>query len=159
MSRPPTILCIDDDVLLLALRKALLESSDFKVFTANSGPAGLEIANREPIEVVILDYHMPGMDGGTVAKELRRIRPDLAILLSSGLHEIPESLLAMVDGVVPKGSSSATLKKAIARVRVTRTRPFEQIPQKDKETTKHIEHPRGFARSKQSPPYRRKRAR
>jgi hypothetical protein len=34
---PPTILCIDDDVLLLALRRALLESSDSKVLTAETG--------------------------------------------------------------------------------------------------------------------------
>ena len=159
MFPPPTVLCIDDDVLLLAIRKALLESNDFRVFTAENGPIGLEIANREHIEIVILDYQMPGMDGGTVAKELRRIRPDLAILLSSGLREIPESLLAIVDGFVPKGSSFDDLKKEIARVTVVRKRPFEQISQKDSEMTKHIEHFRGFVSSKQLPPFRRKRAR
>jgi CheY-like chemotaxis protein len=48
---------------------------------------GLAIVDREPIDVVILDYLMPGMDGGMVAKELRRRCPDVAILLSSDIKE------------------------------------------------------------------------
>ena len=160
MSRPPTLLCIDDDVLLLAIRKALLESSDFRVLTAENGPLGLKIANREPIDVVILDYQMPGMDGGRVANELRRRRPEIAILLSSGLEEIPQSLLTIVDGVVPKGSSSATLKKEIERVMTAGPRVPEQISQMDIDRAEQIKHSRRFAHSKQLPDrFRRKRSR
>jgi CheY-like chemotaxis protein len=160
LSRPPTVLCIDDDVLLLAIRKALLESSDFRVLTAENAPLELEIANREPIDVVILDYQMPGMDGGRVANELRRRRPEIAILLSSGLEEIPQSLHTIVDGVVQKGSSSATLKEEIERVMTAGPRLPEQIPQMDIDRAEQTTHARRFARSKQLPGRsRRKRSR
>jgi DNA-binding response OmpR family regulator len=110
------------------MHKALLESNNFKVLTAENGSAGLTIANREPIDVVILDYSMPGMDGGRVATELRRRCPNVAVLLSSGIEEIPKSVLALMDGVVAKGTSFATLIKEIERVTTRRARPPAQSP-------------------------------
>jgi CheY-like chemotaxis protein len=148
VSHPRTILCIDDNVLLLALRKAQLESSDFKVFIAESGSAGLEIVNREPIDVVILDYSMPGMDGGMVAKELRRRCPNVAIVLSSGIAEIPESVLMIMDGVVAKGTSSADLIKEIERVTTERSKPTEPI--QHIEIDRSAEHSRRVSRSRQA---------
>jgi CheY-like chemotaxis protein len=148
LSRPNTILCIDDDVLLLALRKALLESSDFKVFTADNGPAGIEIVDREMIDMVIVDYHMPGMDGGAVAKELRKRCPNIAILLSSGIEEIPESVRMIMDGVVAKGTSSAVLMKEIERVTIARSRLPEPITYTEVERRERPEHSRRASRSK-----------
>ena len=117
MSLRPVVLCIDDNALVLAIRKSLLESRDFRVLTAEDGPAGLEIANRKPVDVVIVDYEMPGMDGATVAKELRRKHPNLPILLVSGFAgRIPEPLLAIVDGFIAKGSSPDLLINEVMRV-------------------------------------------
>lgn len=117
MSPFPAVLCIDDNVLGLAIRKAILESRDFRVFTAENGPAGLEIANRESIDLVVLDYHMPGMDGGTVARELRNQHPKIPILLFSGFPgKVPESVMAAVDGFVSKGSPPDALIKEVQRL-------------------------------------------
>lgn len=120
MSHSPAVLCIDDNVLGLAVRKAMLESRDYRVFTAENGPAGLEIAAREEIDLVILDYQMPEMDGGRVAEQLRKRCSHVPILLLSGFPgRIPRSLLAAVDGFVLKGSSPEILLKEVERI--TRT--------------------------------------
>lgn len=126
------------------MRKAQLESADFKVFTAESGSAGLEIVNREPIDVVILDYRMPGMDGGMVAMELRRRCPNVAIILSSGIAEIPDSVLMIMDGVLAKGTSAVDLIKEIERV-TTATKPAEPIPHI--ELDRSADHSRRVSRS------------
>jgi hypothetical protein len=81
---------------------------------------------------------MPGMDGGRVAIELRKTRPEIAILLSSGLEEIPESVLAAVDGIVAKGSPCAALMKEIERVTTTKSRVPEPIPGTDTSRRQHI---------------------
>lgn len=123
MALRPVVLCIDDNVLVLAIRKSLLESRDFRVLTAEDGPAGLEIVNREPIDVVIVDYEMPAVDGGTIARELRRKHPNLPILLVSGFAgKIPESLLAIVDGFIAKGSSPDLLINEVVRVTATKAK-------------------------------------
>lgn len=117
MSHLPAVLCIDDNVLGLAVRKAMLESRDYRVFTAENGPAGLEIASREEIDLVILDYQMPEMDGGQVAERLRNTCSQVPILLLSGFPgRIPRSLLASVDGFVLKGSSPEVLLKEVERI-------------------------------------------
>ncbi len=117
MSRSPAVLCIDDNVLGLAVRKAMLESRDYKVFTAENGPAGLEIVKRELVDLVVLDYEMPDMDGGRVAQQLRRQHADIPILLLTGFPgRIPESLLATVDGFVVKGSSPHVFLQEVERI-------------------------------------------
>ncbi len=117
MSRSPAVLCIDDNVLGLAVRKAMLESRDYKVFTAENGPAGLEIVKRELVDLVVLDYEMPDMDGGRVAQQLRRQHADVPILLLTGYPgRIPESLLAAVDGFVVKGSSPHVFLQEVERI-------------------------------------------
>jgi CheY-like chemotaxis protein len=137
VSLRPVVLCIDDNVLVLAIRKSLLESRDFRVLTAEDGPAGLEIVNRKPVDVVIVDYEMPGMDGATVAKELRRKHPNLPILLVSGFAgRIPEPLLAIVDGFIAKGSSPDLLIKEVKRV--TEAKPKRPEPQMFDVSRKHI---------------------
>lgn len=120
----PAILCIDDNMAGLYTRKLLLEAKGFRVFTAENGPAGLELANRESIDVVILDYKMPGMDGETVARKLRSDHPGIPILLLSGVAgELPESLLAIVDGYILKGGPLENLIAELERVTGTKAKP------------------------------------
>jgi CheY-like chemotaxis protein len=64
-------------------------------------------------DAVLLDYHMPGMNGHEVASEIRLVRPSLAIILHSG-SEVPTQALALVDAFVPKVDSSQQLLPVIA---------------------------------------------
>lgn len=54
------ILCVDDEVVGLSVRRMTLESQGYRVFTAENGPDSLAIFSAEPIELVVLDYKMPG---------------------------------------------------------------------------------------------------
>lgn len=151
MLHPPAILCIDDNVLTLAIRKAILESRDYRVFTAGNGIAGLEVVNREPIDVVILDYNMPEMDGGTVAEEIHSKHPDVHILLLSGFpSKVPESVLGIVDGFIYKRSSPTILLQEVQRVTTARRQRPKRIPRTSDATKKQLEHTeRLIARSRQ----------
>jgi len=99
-----TILCVDDNSDELALRRALLETRGFRVLTATEGFAAIEIAMREPLALVVLDYRMDAMDGEAVAKVLRANQPGLPILVLSG-YDVPDRLLRVADVFVPKAES------------------------------------------------------
>jgi DNA-binding response OmpR family regulator len=68
----------------------------------------------QPVEGVILDYFMPGMDGGQVATAMRKQRPEVPILLLSAYINLPPEVVQLVDFTVLKGEGPVEL---LARVR------------------------------------------
>lgn len=67
------VLCVDDEAVGLSVRKMTLESQGYRVLTAESGPAALTLFSAENIELVILDFMMPGMNGDVVAERMKRL--------------------------------------------------------------------------------------
>lgn len=72
-----TILCIDDDDGMLRYQKALFERRGYKVLTAASARLGLRIAAACAVVAVVVDYHMPEMNGHEVAIEIKRSEPQI----------------------------------------------------------------------------------
>jgi CheY-like chemotaxis protein len=70
-SRPPTILWIDDDRLLLSFGSDALEQLGYRVLIAADGPSGIQTAKTERPDLIILDVLMPNMDGFEVCRLLR----------------------------------------------------------------------------------------
>ena len=85
-----TILVIDDEVAIRIFAETMLTMVGFEVITAIDGREGVEIFSRhaKDIVLVILDMTMPRMGGEETFYELRRIKPEVPILLSSGYAEI-----------------------------------------------------------------------
>ena len=108
MSRP-VILCIDDEDLGLEIRKMVLEREGFSVLTAKDGASGLSLFDTEEIDAVIVDYAMPGMDGGQVAALLRARKPHIPILMLSAYVALPEEVMRVVSVSATKGDGAFTL--------------------------------------------------
>jgi CheY-like chemotaxis protein len=110
-----TILCIDDDEVILRYEKMLLERSGYAVLAAASAQQGLRLVTMCKCDAVLLDYEMPGMNGRDVAVEIKRVRPELMVILLSG-SEVPTQALASVDAFVPKLEASRLLLPMIAEI-------------------------------------------
>jgi CheY-like chemotaxis protein len=111
-----TILCIDDDDGVLSYHRALLERRGYEVLTAASARQGLQIAEVRGVAAVIVDYHMPEMNGHEVATRIRRLRPHTPIVMVSSDDEIPEHVLNVVDAFIPKGEARSRLLPVISRI-------------------------------------------
>lgn len=103
------ILCVDDELVGLRVRKILLERAGYRVLTAMDGTAGLNLFQSEPIEAVVLDYSMPGMHGGEVARRMRQIKPRIPILLLSAYIGLPTEVTSLVDLYMTKGEGAPVL--------------------------------------------------
>lgn len=110
---PHLVLCVDDEQIGLKVRKLLLERAGYRVLTAPNGFAGLEIFSKEPIEAVVLDYSMPGMNGGEVATKMRQAKPHIPILLLSAYIGLPTEVLSIVDTYMTKGEGPPVLLKKL----------------------------------------------
>ena len=111
-----TILCIDDDDSVLGYERALLERRGFAVLTAASARQGLQIAAVCAVAAVIVDYHMPEMNGHEVATEVKRLRPQVPIVMVSSDDAIPEHALNVVDAFVSKDEVPSRLLPVITRI-------------------------------------------
>jgi CheY-like chemotaxis protein len=107
------ILCIDDEALGLQIRKAVLERAGYRVLTALDGASGLSLFSEHPVDAVVLDYYMPGMNGGEVATEMRRTRADVPILLLSAYINLPMDVVESVDFTLLKGDPPETLMEKV----------------------------------------------
>jgi CheY-like chemotaxis protein len=103
------VLCVDDELVGLQVRKILLERAGYRVLTASDGPSGLEIFSSEPVEAVVLDYSMPGMHGGEVAVRMRQTKPQIPILLLSAYMGLSADVTAVVDLYMTKGEGAPIL--------------------------------------------------
>jgi CheY-like chemotaxis protein len=113
---PQMILCIDDEPKGLQVRQMVLESQGYSVLTALNGRDALALFAANPVSAVVLDYVMPEMDGGEVAAALRRLKPDVKIVLLSAHPVIPQEVLDLVDERVVKGTSPTALLIALQQL-------------------------------------------
>lgn len=107
------VLCIDDDPAILSYERALLERSGYSVTTAASAQEGLRLVTTRNFDTVLLDYEMPGMNGCDVALEIKRVRPELVIILLSG-SGVPIYASTLVDAFILKLEASRQLLPTIA---------------------------------------------
>jgi len=111
------ILCIDDSEAVLRMLRAYLEAWGYAVLTATDGIQGMKLLTRNVVDVLVLDYEISGMNGEPVARKVRRLRPDLPIVVFSG-HSKEEcsSLLRLANTYVPKGGTLAHLCDAVVNL-------------------------------------------
>jgi DNA-binding NtrC family response regulator len=82
--RERSILVVDDEESVRLSLAAVLEREGYKVFTAESGEEGLRLLKANPIQLVITDHNMPGMNGVEFLKLVRERNPDVLRLMLTG---------------------------------------------------------------------------
>jgi len=136
------IMLVDDEERFLTTTKKLIEKKGYDVLTASSGAEALEKLRLHNIHVVILDVKMPGMDGITTLKRIKREFPLVEVIMLTG-HATVESA---VDGL-KSGATDYLMKptdvgellekaeeafgkrqKLEEKIRVARTRRFMKSP-------------------------------
>jgi DNA-binding NtrC family response regulator len=101
----PWILVVDDDRDICHNLTDILTDLGYNVESAQDGFSALEIVRRQPFDVALLDLKMPGMDGLTLFREIKKQRPETVVLLVTayaGPTVVEEALTAGAWKVVPK---------------------------------------------------------
>jgi CheY-like chemotaxis protein len=126
-----TILCVDDNEQTLSVRKFLLETRGYRVFTAVSGQEAIGIFSSMQFDLVLTDLGMPQMDGNVLIGHLKEIAPEVPMILTSDTVRAGERA-HRADAFLAKGCCSAA--ELIERIRVMSTRkrgPRKALPHLD----------------------------
>jgi CheY-like chemotaxis protein len=111
-----TVLCVDDETIGLRVRKIMLEGHGLRVLTATDGQQGIALFEQNHVDLVVLDFYMPGLNGGQVAAELRRRQPRVPIIFLSAYFSLPSDALEMADAFITKGEPPEVLIEKIEQL-------------------------------------------
>jgi PAS domain S-box-containing protein len=118
-SPPPTtthtVLIIDDEDLVRDVVARMLEDLGYAAITARDGATGLELIERHPIDIVLVDMTMPNMSGAEVIAALRRTRPTLPVVLCSGADRGGKGPVN-AHAYLPKPFRIETLERTLAKL-------------------------------------------
>jgi len=113
-----TVLLVEDEPMVRAVAERALSRHGYQVITAENGEEALDVISRgEPIDLLLSDVVMPGMDGPTMVAEARKQRPELKVLFMSGYAEEQLRQTLGVDDAhfLPKPFSVQDLAEAAKR--------------------------------------------
>jgi two-component system response regulator PilR (NtrC family) len=96
--RAPRILVIDDEPDIRDLMDMLLSSAGYEVSTAEDGAGAIERAKREAFDLAVTDLRMPGMSGIDTMAALKRIDPNLPVIVLSGYVSDEAAQRASAEG-------------------------------------------------------------
>jgi CheY-like chemotaxis protein len=117
------LLCVDDRATSLEVRKLILEREGYEVLTASDGVAGLELFAARAVDLVVLDYNMPGLNGAVVAERMRTLKPEVPVIMLSAYFEPPGDAAKLVDAYIAKGQNPRVLLEQISLLVNGKVRP------------------------------------
>ena len=94
------ILIVDDDANLRMLLRDRLEANAYLVIEAEDGASGIEVAQTENPDLVLLDIQMPNMDGIKVLGQLRKKNPDMLVVMMTAFGSIERAVEALKLGAI-----------------------------------------------------------
>ena len=127
MSTADRILIVEDERLIRMTLRELLEAEGFRVAEADTGTAGLEYLRTAEVDLVLLDYKLPDIDGIEVLRQIRPLSPETAIVLVTAHSSIGSAVEAIklgafdyLDKPIDQDHLLATIAKALETTRLRR---------------------------------------
>jgi DNA-binding response OmpR family regulator len=118
-----TVLVVEDEPGIVAFVRRGLEAAGYGVLDAADGTTGLALAQREDVDLVVLDLGLPGLPGEEVLLRLRRVRPDVPVIVLTAKSAVADKVANLEAGaddyVVKPFSFSELLARVRARLRAT----------------------------------------
>ncbi len=111
------VLFVDDEESILSMGRRMLERGGYSVLTAADGLEAVQVFQRhkDEIRLVVLDMTMPRMDGEACFGELRRLAPNVKIILTSGYSE--QDVIARFKGLTSFMQKPYTSAELLPRIR------------------------------------------
>jgi DNA-binding response OmpR family regulator len=132
MASNSTLLCVHRNPAELSL----LQESGYEMVTATNGHEALRLFMSRPVDAIVLEYHLGLLDGAVIADEIKRVRPEVPVVLLTDHLELPDGALKSVDAVVTKSDGAHFLLATVhfmlnvrpaqrsQRVKARTSRPF-----------------------------------
>ena len=133
--RIPRVLLVDDEVQFTTNMAKLLSRRGYEVSAVNDGNSALRLIDTQEFDVVVLDLKMPGKDGITTLREIKRKRPDVEVIILTGYATVDSAVDGMRLGAYDYTMKPAILQEVDEKIKEAFERKLMQ-EQKLKDTSK-----------------------
>ena len=96
------VLCVDENKFGVFVNATILRYEGYEVLACSDPLEAAALARSQEIDLAVVDYQMPGMNGAQLAASCKAANPDIKVILFSQRFGIPEHELALADLFVPK---------------------------------------------------------
>ncbi len=110
-----TLLCVDDNKLALEVRKLLLESAGYSVLAASDSATAMELFSSSSVDLVVSDHLLRGDTGTALAAAMKKLKPQVPIVIMSGLVDAPEGM-EHADLFISKADSPPEVLRKISEL-------------------------------------------
>jgi DNA-binding NtrC family response regulator len=138
------VLLVDDEQEFTEVLSERMRSRGLEVVTADSGPSALEKAEHESFDAIILDIKMPGMDGIETLRRLRKINPNLQVIMLTGQATVKAGIEATRLGALDFLEKPADLKQLLEKVDQAKTNKMLLVEEQNEEKIKDILKSKGW---------------
>jgi DNA-binding response OmpR family regulator len=126
MKNKKTILIVEDDLSIVTGLEDNLIAEGFKTITAINGLKGFEIAQKSSVDLVLLDIMLPGMNGFEICKKLRKVKPELPIVMLTARGTEMDKIAGLDYGADDYITKPFSLSELLARVRAVLRRTYPE---------------------------------
>lgn len=129
MSESKRILIVDDEPNIRLVFRTALGSCNDSVATAGDGETALRWVEESPVDLILLDLHMPGMDGMEVLRRLREAGNNVPVIIVTAHGSVPHAVEAMKLGAIDfltKPIAPEALREVVADVLARHASPSSQ---------------------------------
>lgn len=98
--RPPTVLLVDDEPSVLSALRRLFRTQGYRIEQCTGGADALALLQQVPVDLVVSDMRMPGMDGATFLAQVRQQHPSVVRILLTGYADITATIAAINEGAI-----------------------------------------------------------
>lgn len=116
------ILVIEDEPAIIRVLERGLKAHGHQVIGAEDGEEGLLVVRTEPVDLVLLDIALPGLDGHEVLSRIRARRPDLPVLMLTARDDIENKVSALEGGADDYLTKPFAFRELLARIHATTRR-------------------------------------
>jgi anti-anti-sigma factor len=132
MNAKKSVLVIDDETATLTMFRLFLNAYGYSVITAENGETGLQLVREHHPGIVFTDLKMPGMDGFEVLKQIKKMEPNIEVIVITGHGDMDQVVRALnldatdfINKPIGRSALDAALKRAEARINSDR---WDNVP-------------------------------
>lgn len=121
------VLMVDDEAQFRETTRKILERQGFETILASTGLEALEKLTLHP-DVVVLDIHMPGIDGHETLERIRKVQPDLPVIMLTGHGALPSAKSALSQGAFDYLSKPCDISILATKIRTAHRMRTKETP-------------------------------